>query len=115
MVVIVVIPITVGMPSAIVFTPPAMAMLPAPFAGNLQLGALLLSLRAIPAMLFSGSVQLVIDADDAPLTVFFISARLACAKQQQRTGQRGADKQSFFEQRELHSMLHFRLILQFKR
>jgi hypothetical protein len=75
-IVVVVVPIAVCVPSAIVFTPPTMAVFPAPFARDFQFRTLRFGLGTVPAMLCSGSVQIMVDANDSALTVFFVGARV---------------------------------------
>ena len=72
MIVVVIVPVAVCVPFAIVFTPPTMAVFPAPFARDFEFRTLRFGLGTVPAMLCSGSVQLMVDANDSPLTVFLI-------------------------------------------
>jgi hypothetical protein len=79
-VVVVLVPITFRVPLLSVFIPPAMAVPPAPFPRRHQGSTLLCCLRAIPAMLLSGLVQFVIDANDPLLAVILVGTRLWRAK-----------------------------------
>lgn len=97
-VVVVVIPIMLCAPFPTVFIPPAMAVLPAPFAGHFQFRTLRFGLRTVPAMPCSGSVQIMVDANDSPLTVGLVGAGLRRTKKQERTDQRGSSQESFSEQ-----------------
>jgi hypothetical protein len=67
MVVIVVVPITIGMPAVAVFVPPAMALVPAAFPRLVQIVASAVRLPAVPAVMLHGFVESVIGFGDAPL------------------------------------------------
>jgi len=79
-VVIVIVPIAVCVPFAIVFIPPAMAVFPAPFARDFQFRTLRFGLGTVPAMPCSGSVQIMVDANNSPLAVVIVGTRLWRAK-----------------------------------
>lgn len=68
-VVIVVVPITIRAPAVAIFIPPAMAVFPTPFARFCQSMAILRGLRAVPTVMLSGFMELVIRAGDALLAV----------------------------------------------
>ena len=69
MIVIVLVPIPICVPSLSVFIPPAVGMSPAPFAGGDQFSALRRYFRAVPAVFLSGFVQFMIDVNDTLLAV----------------------------------------------
>jgi hypothetical protein len=75
-IVVVLVPVVFCVPFAIVFIPPTMAVFPAPFARDFQFRTLRFGLGTVPAMLCSGSVQIMVDANDSPLTVFLVGARV---------------------------------------
>ena len=74
MIVVVLVPVTIGVPFPGVFIPPAVTVFPAPFARDFQFRTFRFGLGTVPAMLCSGSVKFVIDANDSPLTVFLVGA-----------------------------------------
>jgi len=92
-VVVMLVPITFRVPLLGVFIPPAMAVFPAPFPRSNECPAFLSCLWTVPAVFLSGSVQLVIDADDSLLAVLLIGARVWRTEQQNRTYQGGPDEQ----------------------
>jgi len=67
-IVVVIIPITLGVPTVIIFVPPAAAVFPAVGAGLRELMAPVLGLGTPPAVFFDGLVKLVVRFADAPLT-----------------------------------------------
>ena len=73
---VVLVPVTIGVPFPGVFIPPAVTVFPAPFARDFQFRTFRFGLGTVPAVFLGGSVQLVIDADDSPLAVFLIGARV---------------------------------------
>jgi hypothetical protein len=89
-VVIVLVPITICVPFPAVFIPPAMAVFPAPFPRDFQFRTLRFGLGTVPAMLCSGSVKFVIDANDSPLTVSLVGAGVRRTKKKCGANQRGA-------------------------
>ena len=66
-IVIVVIPITLGVPATAVFIPPSMVPVPASFPRLAQFEAGAVRLPAIPAMMLYGFMQFVIGFEYAPL------------------------------------------------
>src|SRR5260370_25672540 len=75
-VVIVIIPIAVGMPTAAVFVPPAVPLSPATFAGLMQLVAPVVGLPAVPAVTLHGFVEFVVRLENAALA----AAVLVCQR-----------------------------------
>src|SRR6266849_3582789 len=67
MVVIVVIPITIGMPATAILVPPAMALAPAAFPRLVQIVARAVRLPAVPAVMLDGFVESVVGFGDAAL------------------------------------------------
>jgi hypothetical protein len=106
MIVVVIVPIAISVPPVIVFTPPAVAVFPAPLAGDFEFRTLRFGLRTIPAVLFSGAMQLVIDTNDSPLAVFLIGTRILRAEQQERPDQGSSQKDSPLDERKFQSKSH---------
>jgi hypothetical protein len=69
MVVIVIIPIVVGVPAALIFVPPAVAVFPAVRACFAEFVAPVFRFGALPAMVLDGFVKLVVSPGDALLAV----------------------------------------------
>src|SRR4029077_13466710 len=69
MVVIVVIPITIGMPATAVLVPPAMSLPPAAFPRLVQIVARAVRLPAVPAVMLHGFVESVVGFGDAALAL----------------------------------------------
>jgi hypothetical protein len=90
MIVVMIVPIAIGVPPVIVFTPPAVAVFPAPFAGDFEFGTLGFGLGTVPAVLFSGAVKFMVNADHAPLAVFLIGTGVRRTKKKCGANQRGA-------------------------
>src|SRR5258708_9076391 len=68
-IVVVIIPIAIGAPAAVVFIPPAMVMFPTPSARFGKLMAIFCNLRAVPAMMLGGFMEFVVRVGDTPLAV----------------------------------------------
>jgi hypothetical protein len=84
-IVIVVIPIAIRMPTTLVFIPPSMNRVPAALARFVQLVAPMFGLLALIAVMLDGFVQLVIGFRNAPLAVIIrVHARSACKQQKAR-------------------------------
>ena len=64
-VVIVVIPITIGMPATAILVPPAMSLSPAAFPRLVQIVARAVRLPAVPAVMLHGFVESVVGFGDA--------------------------------------------------
>ena len=69
---IAVIPIAVGVPPAAVFVPPTMPLIPAAFPRFTQFVASMFRLGAIPAVMFRGSVELVVRLGDSALATIVV-------------------------------------------
>jgi len=68
-VVIVVIPITIGMPATAILVPPAMSLSPAAFPRLVQIVARAVRLPAVPAVMLHGFVESVVGFGDAALAL----------------------------------------------
>jgi len=66
---VVFVPIMIRAPAMSIFVPPAMAVFPAPGARFRQFVAIFRCLRAIPAVVLRGFVELMVCVDDALLAV----------------------------------------------
>jgi hypothetical protein len=106
-IVVVVIPVVVGMPTMLVFIPPAVRVAPAIFAGFVQFVPSLIGLLAFPAVMLDGFMKTMIGPGDAPLAIVVISAQTRRAAEEQESRQRGAG-QRYFSGRE-NSRLKFGL------
>jgi hypothetical protein len=71
-IVIVVIPITVGMPAVAVFVPPTMSLVPAAFPRFAQFVPRMVRLPAVPAVIFDSFVQPVVRLGDAALATIIV-------------------------------------------
>jgi len=78
-VVIMIIPITVGVPTMAVFVPPLVRVRPAIFSRFVQLLACVDCLSAVPAMMFGGFVQAVVGFCNAPLASRLVATNRRCA------------------------------------
>jgi hypothetical protein len=67
-VVIVIVPVTIRVPAMAVFIPPTMVFVPAALAGFTQFMARVVSLPAVPSVVFCGFMQLVVRFRNPPLT-----------------------------------------------
>jgi len=68
-IVVMIIPITLGVPAVIVFVPPTVAVFPAVGASLCKFMAPVIRLGTLPAVFFDGLVKLVVRFANAPLTV----------------------------------------------
>jgi hypothetical protein len=74
-IVIVVIPITIGVPTVAVFIPPTVPPAPAVFARFTQVVPRMIRLPAVPAVMLNGFVQLVVRPGDSPLAISVVFCR----------------------------------------
>jgi hypothetical protein len=89
-VVIVVIPITIGVPATSVFIPPSMVLLPASFPRLAQIEAGAVGLPAVPAMMLHGFMQSVICFGYAALaTIVTLAGCPGCTGKCQQPKQGG--------------------------
>jgi hypothetical protein len=71
---VVIIPVAVGAPPVLMFVPPTMVAGPAALARLVQLGAPMIGLPAVVAMMLDCLMQLMIGFPHAPLTVIVIGS-----------------------------------------
>jgi len=84
MVVIVVVPIVLGVPTMLVFIPPAMGAVPAIVTRFVQFVPSLISLFAFATVTLDGFMKTVIGPADAPLTIVVIGAQTRRAGEEQK-------------------------------
>jgi hypothetical protein len=80
MVVVVVIPVTISVPTMVILAPPAMAVLPAIFSGFVKFVTVFGGFRAVPAVVFYGFVKVMIGPRDAFLAVIVVGTESRRAK-----------------------------------
>ncbi len=85
-IVVMVIPVAVGMPTMPVFIPPFVAVLPAAFPCFVQFMAPALGLLALVSVMLNGFMQLVIHTHDATLAIVVVSVQARSASEKQKTG-----------------------------
>ena len=114
-VVIVLIPITIGAPAMAVFIPPTMALVPAAFPRLVQIVASAVRLPAVPAVMLHGFVQFVIGFGDAALATTVVIGEGAGRSGERQHPQQGGSGQQHFSEKPLRSSLkrHSLPILQF--
>jgi hypothetical protein len=95
MIVVVVVPVAIGMPTMLVFIPPAMSAVPAIFAGLVQFMASVVRLPALTPMTLDGFVKMMIGPRNAPLASVVIGAQTRSAGEEQESRQRGAGQHYF--------------------
>ena len=113
-VVIVIIPIAVGMPTAAVFVPPAVPLSPATFAGLMQLVAPVVGLPAVPAVTLHGFVEFVVRLENAALAAAVAVVRQCtrCSGESQHANKRRGSEHGLSEKLLLSLLkLHFLSIL----
>ena len=73
---VVFVPVAIGVPTVLVFVPPAMLFAPAAFADYMEFVALVIGLTAVPSMALDGAVKLMFLVGDAALaTVDFVGVQ----------------------------------------
>jgi hypothetical protein len=95
MIVVVVVPIAIGMPTMLVFIPPTMSAVPAILARLVQFMASVVRLPALTPMTLDGFVKMMIGPRDAPLASVVIGAQTRSAGEEQESRQRGAGQHHF--------------------
>jgi len=75
MVVIVVVPVAIRVPAMGVFVPPAMAVIPAELTRCLKFVTPMVSLLAVPAVVFDGLVEFMVGMHGAFLAFIFAGGR----------------------------------------
>jgi len=88
MIMVVIIPVAVRVPTMIVFVPPLVCVCPAVLSRFVQLLARVYHLSAFPTVVFGGFVQPMIGFCDAPLACPFIGANRRCTDENQSACQR---------------------------
>jgi hypothetical protein len=109
MIVIVVVPIAVGVPSMPVFVPPPVRVRKAVLARFVQFMASVVRLLTLTPMMFDGFMKTMIGPGDAPLASIVIGAQTRCAGEEQKARQRRASQHYFRDSK--NSRLKFGLHL----
>jgi hypothetical protein len=94
-IVVVVVPIAVGVPTMLVFIPPAMGAVPAILARFVQFMPRMIRLFAFAAVMLDGFMKTMIGPGDAFLASVVIGAQTRCAGEEQKARQRGT-RQHYF-------------------
>jgi len=94
-VMVMVVPIVVGVPTMLVFIPPAMGAVPAIFARFVQFVPSLIGLFAFAPVMLDGFMKTMIGPGDAPLASVVIGAQTRRAGEEQEARQRGARQHCF--------------------
>jgi len=68
-VVIVIVPVAIAVPTVAIFIPPTMAFTPAALPGLVQFMTPVIGLAAVPAVMLDGLVEFVVRSIDAPLAI----------------------------------------------
>jgi len=95
MIVIVVVPIAVGVPTAPVFVPPLVKVRKAILARFVQFMASVVRLPTLTPMMLDGFMKTMIGPGDAPLASIVIGAQTRCAGEEQKARQRCASQHYF--------------------
>lgn len=94
-IVVMIVPITLGVPASLVFVPPAMAVRPAILPRFVEFMPPMLGLLAVPAMTLDGFVQLVVGLDNAVLAIVAVRIRDRRSGKRHQAKQRGKTEYSF--------------------
>jgi hypothetical protein len=94
-IVVVVIPVTISVPTVIVFTPPTMAVLPAIFTGFVKFTTVFGRFRAVPAVVFYGFMQPVIGPCDTLLAIILIGTEGRRAEGEEERAEGCSSEDSF--------------------
>jgi hypothetical protein len=92
---VVIVPIAIAVPAAVVFVPPPVFGLPAILAGFPQFVPRVFGLFAVPAVVFHGFVNSMIGPRQAILAFPFVRANLGRTCEHQKSGERGAGRDKF--------------------
>lgn len=106
MIMVVIIPVAIRVPTMAVFVPPPMCVGPAVLTRFVQLLTRVYYLSAFPAVVFRRFVQPMIGSCDAPLACRFIGANGRCADEDESARQRCGREPRPYEKRFLHLNLH---------
>jgi hypothetical protein len=104
---VVIIPVAIGAPTAPVFIPPTVRVRPAILSRFMQLLAGVSGLPALPSVMFGGFVQTMVRLGDTPLACSFITANHRCTQKNESTGQSRRRKPRTYPQRTCTAILHF--------
>jgi hypothetical protein len=83
-IVVVVIPVTISVPAMVIFAPPAMAVLPAIFAGFVKFTTVFGGFWAVPAVVFHGFMEPVVGPCDTLLAVIVVGTQCGCTKGEEK-------------------------------
>jgi len=108
MVVVMIVPVAIGVPAMAIFIPPLVIPAPATLAGLVQLVARALRLFAVPAMMLTSFVQLVIGLGNAMLALIVIGDSARSSSEEQESAQCGRGQYSVPEPLDFsrHKSLH---------
>ncbi len=84
-VVVVIVPVAIAVPTMAIFIPPTVAFTPAAFPGLVQFMTPVVCLAAVPAVMFDSLVEFVVGSIDAPLAII-IGHGARSARESHRTG-----------------------------
>jgi hypothetical protein len=70
--VVVLVPVTLGVPAVFVLVPPAMPFAPAALTGRVQFTTLVIGASAVAAISFNGFVECMLRVDDTALTAVVV-------------------------------------------
>ena len=104
---VLVVPVAVGVPAALVFIPPAVIGGVTVFASLAQLVARVRGLPAVPAVMFDGLVKAVVGSGDAVLTLILIRACVRRGGEKQHSSECGAGHQQLSELDNSSTMICF--------
>jgi hypothetical protein len=93
-IVVVVIPVTISVPAMVIFVPPAMAMLPAIFAGFVKFTTVFGGFWAVPAVVFHGFVKPVVGPCDTFLAVIVVGTQCRGTKGEEKCTKGCTSKQT---------------------
>jgi len=85
---VVIVPITVTMPTVPMFVPPLLALSPAPYASFPQFAAPMICLPAVVSMVLDSLVKLVFGARCAAIAIVIMPGRARHARKQKHSRQR---------------------------
>jgi hypothetical protein len=71
-VVVVLVPVTLGVPAVFVLVPPAVTFTPAALAGRVQFTTLVIGMSAVASISFDGLVKCMLGVDDTALTAVVV-------------------------------------------
>jgi hypothetical protein len=110
MVVVMIVPVAIGVPAMAVFIPPFMIPAPATLAGLMQLMARTVRLFAVPAMMLTSFVELVIGFGNVMLAIIVIGNSARSSSKEQESAQNGRGHRSFPKQLDISRQKSLHLI-----